>query len=647
MLNLKLLVSIVLLLSINFLALEASQEKTGQGKYHDYASLTQSLKGFAASYPSLAKMQSIGKTLQGRELWMMQISGKGDPLEKQALLIAANLEGDHLIGSEVALGIAGYLLEGYGKEDAVTSTLDSRTIYIIPRLNPDGAEVYFNDLSYEQVGNLNPRDADYDWLVDEDGPDDLNGDGMITMMRVKDKKGDWIVDEEDPRLMKKKEEDTPVDMIYKLYTEGNDDDGDELYNEDGPGGYNINRNFPHNFGYKPKGLKVYAASEIETQALIDFMTRYDPKLKTQPHKNICGVLIFSKYDNLAAGTGIESGTPSFPVPSRPASPTPGAGTMIFRMGRQRGAQTAPQPRPTDPQPKRSEIRDAPLFKAVSEKYKEITQITSANSEKPYGSFLEYAYFQFGVPAFSANLWSLRKEPPAQEPVPKRSRSTNEDPLLQTGQTTTSRPQSSDRSAMMQRMLSRARGTSQGSSETSGSDSKWLKWIDDKNGGKGFVNWTRYDHKQLGEVEIGGFAPYIKTNPPADRIPELIKSHSDFALYLASQFAEIMLGEPEIERLSSNLFRITLKVHNNGKFPYSTAMGTRSRNITPIVLKLEFQDDIKMKLFGGSKRIDISTLGAGAENEYKWMIISHPNKKIDISLWARNGGGMSTKTIVLK
>jgi len=343
-------VSIVLFLSLLFLPMEAVQKKQSEAKYHDFAALTQTLKNLAAANPKTTKLESIGKTLQGRDLWMLRISGKGTPLEKQALLIAANLEADHLIGSEVALGIAEYLVEGYGKDEKVTAVLDKRTFYIIPRLNPDGAEAFFDDIRHEHPGNFNPRDEDYDWKVDEDGPEDLNGDGMITMMRVKDKEGDWIVDEKDSRLMKKKETDSPLDTLYKVYTEGIDNDGDNLYNEDGPGGFNVNRNFPHNFGYQPKGLKVYPASELETQALIDFMTRYNPDLKTQPHKNICGVLVFSKYDNLAAGIGIECGTPTFPEPAAEVS-APMGGFMMFRMGR-RGAETTPQPRPTDPQPPR-------------------------------------------------------------------------------------------------------------------------------------------------------------------------------------------------------------------------------------------------------------------------------------------------------
>ena len=629
-------VSIVLFLSLLFLPMEAVQKKPSEAKYHDFAALTQALKNLAAANPKTTKLESIGKTLQGRDLWLLRISGKGTPLEKQALLIAANLEGDHLIGSEVALGIAEYLVEAYGKDEKVTAVLDSRTFYIIPRVNPDGAEAFFDDIRNEHPGNFNPRDEDYDWKVDEDGPEDLNGDGMITMMRVKDKEGDWIADEKDSRLMKKKEADSPLDTLYKVYTEGIDNDGDDLYNEDGPGGFNINRNFPHNFGYQPKGLKVYPASELETQALIDFMTRYNPDLKTQPHKNICGALVFSKYDNLAAGTGIECGTPTFPEPAAEVS-APMGGFMIFRMGR-RGAETTPQPRPTDPQPKRSETRDEPIFKAVSEKYKEITKINSAKSDRPFGSFLEYAYFQYGVPTFSANLWSLREEA---RPMGRMMQRSDQQESPQQEQ------QAMDRSAMMQRFMSRAAGAAQSQAEGSENDAQWLKWIDEKNNGKGFVAWTKFNHKQLGEVEIGGFEPHLKVNPPAEEIPALSKSHAEFALHLARLFAEITMDEPEVEKLSSNLFRLTLKVHNKGKFPYATAMGTRTRNINPIVLQLSFGEDKKMELFGGSKRVDISTLEAGGENEYKWTIISPPGMKVDISLWARHGGGTIKKTVVLK
>jgi hypothetical protein len=641
----RFLAAFILLCALMLFPLQHNAQNPSAAGYHDHAALSKALQQLAQQHPRIIQLKSIGKSLKGRDIWMIQMSGtKGgtDPLAKQALLIVGNAEGDHVIGSEVALGMAQYLAGGYGRDGKITEALDTRTFYIVPRLNPDGAELFFGSIANEYSGNLNPRDDDYDWQVDEDGPEDLNGDGQITLMRVKDKEGDWYADEKDPRLMKKKDADTPLDKLYKIYPEGIDNDGDELYNEDGPGGFNINRNFPHNFGYRFRGTKVYPASELETQALIDFLTRYDPEFKTQPRRNICGVLLFSKYDNLAAGTGIECGTPTFPAPPAGAAASGPRTGMVFMMGGRRGQQEAPRTPPRDPQPKRTETRDNSLFKDVSDSYKDITGIKSALSEKPVGSILEYAYFQFGVPAFSANLWSVRQESSGR-------------PQMKMPAAKTDAPQaaSTDRTAMMRQMMAARGGSAAGRAGQSsqaaggGNDDKWLGWIDKSNDGKGFVAWTKYTHKQLGEVEIGGFQPYLRVNPPADQIPELSEKHALFAIDLASQFAEIGMDKPQVKKLSSRLFEIKIKLHNTGDFPYVTAMGQRTRNVTPIVLQMTFEDDESMKLFGGQKRIDLQNLAPGAEREFKWVLISPPGKTIDVSLWARKGGGRTTTQIVLK
>jgi len=634
------LISCLFFLLLIFPLTGSASENVSQG-YHDFQALSSALKQIASQNTNITKLISIGKTLKGKEIWLLRISGSNgpSPLEKQALLICGNLEGDHVIGSEVALGIAEYFVKQYGKDDKVTKVLDKRTFYVIPSLNPDGAELFFAKIRQEHTGNLKPRDEDYDWLLDEDGPEDLNGDGKVTLMRVKDKEGDWYIDAKDPRLMKKKKDDTPLDKLYKIYPEGIDDDEDELYNEDGAGGFNINRNFPHNFGYKPKGEGVYPTSENETQAVIDFMTRYVPELKTQPHKNICGVLLFSKFDNLAAEPGIESGTPTFPQPQR-AVQAAGRSRMFSFFGRRGGQDQEQMPRPTDPQPKKTNSKDEYIFKSVSEKYKEITGIKSAHSEKPAGSMLEWAYFQFGVPSFSANLWSLRKEE-QKSPQAKMKKEATSKPA-------SSEAKTMDRSAMMRQFMSGSRPSSSASQDqSSDTDEKWLKWVDKENGGAGFIKWTKFDHKQLGEVEIGGFEPHLRINPPAEKIPELSKSHAEFALYLAAQFAEIEMDEPEIKKLSSSLFELKIKIHNKGDFPYATAMGERTRNISSIMVRLKFEDDKKMKLFGGSKRVDTQTLRPGAEKELKWTIISPRGKKVDITLWARTGGGKVKKTVVLR
>jgi len=618
--------------------------ETPSQDYHDYQALTSALKQVASQYPDITELQSIGTSLKGKDIWMLRISGSSgpSPLEKQALLICGNLEADHVIGSEVALGIARHLTQNYAADDQVKKVLDQRTFYIIPRLNPDGAEHFFRPVLHEKSVNSKPRDEDFDWKKDEDPPEDLNQDGLITMMRVKDKQGDWVIDEEDPRLMKKKQEDTPLDKLYKLFPEGIDNDNDSDYNEDGNGGFNINRNFPHNFGYKVKGLGVYPASEVETQSVIDFMNRYVPELKTQPHKNICGVLIFSRYDNLASDPGIICGTPTFPQPPEEIRADEASRMLqFFRRGRDDEEEQRPPAR--DPQPKKTSSADEYLFENVSEKYKEITGIKSAHSEKPVGSMLEWAYFQFGVPAFSANLWSLREE----EKGPDEKRS---DAPSAPAQKKTLGTVASDRKVMFMQKTGEPGGRTARSASKSAHadiDKKWLDWIDEKNKGQGFVEWTPFEHPQLGEVEIGGFKPFLRVNPPAEKVPELIKSHSEFALFLASQFAEIEMDEPQVKKLSSGLFKLTLKLHNKGKFPYATAMGQRTRNINPILMRLSFEDEDSMKFFGGSRRVDTANIEPGGEKEISWLILSPSGKKVNICLWARNGGGKTEKSVVLR
>lgn len=638
---LKIMATILLsfiLFNANTIADDNSHPAKG---YHNYASLSKALKDLSEQNKKISKLVTIGQTLNGKDIWMLQISGEkgGSPLEKQALLICGNAEGDHVIGSEVALGIAEYLIKGYGKNAEVTEVLDKRTFYIIPRLNPDGAEIFFEKTLLEHPQNLKPRDEDYDWLIDEDGPEDLNGDGMITLMRVKDKKGEWTLDSKDPRLMNKKDKTTSLDSLYQIYPEGIDNDGDERYNEDGIGGFDINRNFPHNFGYDVKGWGVYPASEPETRALIDVMNRYSTEEKTQPHKNICAVLLFSKYDNLAAEPGIECGKPEFPESPDEEDDMP---QMSFQFGRRDRGSDQQQPRgdKKDPQPKKAEDDDMPLFKKVSEQYKKTTGIESAVSEKPAGSLYEWAYFQYGVPAFSANLWSLRKE--KKESADTTSQKPDE--IESAEEKTTDR-----RALMRQRFAGRTTGSKSGGDSPAAKniDQQWLQWIDKQNSGKGFVKWEKFQHKQLGEVEIGGFIPQLRTNPPADQIEKLSENHAKFALRLAQQFANIKMDKPEIEKVSSNLFRLKINIQNDGEFPFATAMGQRTRNITPIMVQLKFEDDETMKLFGGSKREDIRNIEPKGEKELKWIIISPPGKKIDITMWARNGGGTIHESVVLK
>ena len=145
----------------------------------------------------------------------------------------------------------------YGKEQSITTLLNTKTIYIAPLLNPDAAQYFFMEPKQERQLNNNPIDDDLDGKIDEDGPDDLNKDGLITLMRVKDQQGDWILDSQDPRLMRKVDTLKSNKVRYETFTEGIDNDRDGNYNEDPIGGVKLNQKRAERLFDKGYPIKKY------------------------------------------------------------------------------------------------------------------------------------------------------------------------------------------------------------------------------------------------------------------------------------------------------------------------------------------------------------------------------------------------------
>jgi len=157
-----------------------------------------------------------------------------------AVMVVANLEGTNPLASEAALYLCHLIIDK-------PEVRKDKSWYILPVGNPDAAVKYFSKPLVKDARNSQPFNDDKDEKVDEDGLEDLNGDGLITMMRVKDPEGQWLPVPGEPRLMKKADWSKGEKGIYKIYTEGIDNDGDGQYNEDGPGGVDIGLNFPHLF----------------------------------------------------------------------------------------------------------------------------------------------------------------------------------------------------------------------------------------------------------------------------------------------------------------------------------------------------------------------------------------------------------------
>jgi hypothetical protein len=261
-----------------------------QGQWRTHQSLATSLQGLAQMHRGRAELVTIATSPGGRAVHALRIGAGADAATRPALLIVANAHGPHLVGSEIAAATAERLLAAYGKDAAVTSLLDRTTLWFVPRLNPDAAEKALSRPFWEPTGNGLAYDDDRDQRTDEDGPDDLNGDGLITVMRVADPNGEWLVDETTPLLMRRADPAKgEVGRFRLLGIEGKDDDDDGRRNEDAPGGTDVNRNFPYNYPHHGANAGLHSMSAPETRGLAEFLV---------DHPEIAAVYVLGPQENL-------------------------------------------------------------------------------------------------------------------------------------------------------------------------------------------------------------------------------------------------------------------------------------------------------------------------------------------------------------
>src|SRR5918996_3473833 len=174
--------------------------KTNFDAYLRYDELTQALHALAEEHPRFCKVESIGKSYEGREIWLAELTNAetGPAAQKPAFWVDGNTHAGEVTGSMAALYLIEILLEGYGSDERITDLLDRQAFYVLPRLSPDGAERYLTT-PHTLRASMRP------WPEPEEDPglqpDDVDGDGNIVQMRVADENGEWRVSEGDARLL--------------------------------------------------------------------------------------------------------------------------------------------------------------------------------------------------------------------------------------------------------------------------------------------------------------------------------------------------------------------------------------------------------------------------------------------------------------
>lgn len=158
-----------LLLNLAFIYCDQDAIALDLSHYHNYTSLQHLFRRLEQDHPTLIKLHSIGKSVQGRQLYVLRLSqgldqvketpltDNGDlafaPNGKPMFKYVANMHGNEAVGRQLVVILAQYLAKGYGKVERVTRLLNTTDIWLMPSLNPDGFAAAQEGHCYRRASN--------------------------------------------------------------------------------------------------------------------------------------------------------------------------------------------------------------------------------------------------------------------------------------------------------------------------------------------------------------------------------------------------------------------------------------------------------------------------------------------------------------
>ncbi len=631
--------------------------------------IEQTLKELADRNKNDATLIELARTPGDRPVHLLELGAKNANLP--AIMVVANMEGDSPMGSSAALDLARLLLTDWKDELAV------HRWYIIPCGNPDGYARYFERPLTGSTVNDSPFNADKDDATDEDGPDDLNGDGYITKMRQVHPEGNWVEVADNPILMRKVDRKKGEVGKYRLYEEGIDNDGDGRINEDGPGGVNPGHNFPHNFRHFTETDGPWSASENESQAILRYC--FD-------HPEIAMAVTFGRSNSLKSvpesNRRAEAGGSKFKLPKRWARRMGIDPEKEFAM-----SELLPMARDFTGYKELTEDmllqwldagakvnpdkNDIGYWKEISERFNDFLKENDLDGKAldapgfSNGSFEEWAYYQYGVPSFSLNFWTLPEPEKAQEEKKTDDSTLTLDQLekmsaeevIALGEEKiaaflkTQNAPAQYTAAMVIKGLEGGMITPRRMAEMMRKSGK-----DDEGGADekdealfsfnpdAFVAWQEYNHPTLGKVEIGGMIPTSDHTPPFDTAAERISKQLPFLKNLASLLPRLVIKKVELTRRSSGVWFVETWIGNEGFLPYPTHQGKRCQRPAPAVVTISGKP---ADFLEGRPRQPLGLLeGSGGVEKLSWLLRARDGSNVTIKVSSFSAGS-DEKVVSLK
>jgi len=507
-------------------------------RYYSYVEWTQMMRDIAKKYPDLATVESIGKSQMGRDQLLITITNKktGDHASKTAMWVDGAIHGNEVNGVNCSLYLMWYLLTRYDYDPFVHNMVNNTTYYILPGLNVDANASY---VEYPNTENnprepYRPEDDDNDGLFDEDRTEDVDGDGELSMMYAVDPKGDLKLSVDKRRFVSIGEEkDYPGMRFRRIGSEGFDNDGDGLINEDDIGGPDPNRNYP--YGWNLRDGNPYPMSESCTRNAYNAMIAR-PNIFASFHYHNTGRLIM------------------FTAPQAMTQPSTQQSSQPGRFGQQGNVQE-----------RLVELRKvnkyAQLFdRQVAPEYQHDLDVqtsivtTGARILKDYtptfsglsGQTQAASYNMLGNYSYLIELWG--------EPVYEADLNNDNDV----------------------------------------SDEEYMKWIDVELTGDGWINPHPVKHKDLGDIWIGGSGKkHVGRTPPSRYIETEADRNARFVMYCVSQFPQVKIDDITLTPIDNNLFWVDVTVKNESTYPTASDRSKKLGRIKKDRLLLKTSDDLKI------------------------------------------------------
>jgi len=642
--------------------------------YHGYTGTVDYLNKVARAYPNITELLEIGKSTMDRPIYVLVISNMrtGTTIDKHVELrnmrkenvqnvtpmksyhgkpghwIDGGTHGNEYTGTEVCLYIIDKLLTGYDSDSGIKQLIDDNAFYVCPIVNPDG--VYNSaEGGISQRQNSMMKDDDNDGRINEDGPDDVNGDGFITSFRYKDPEGRYVAYDKDPRVMIRlgRGEETTKER-WSVIREDKDNDGDGKYGEDPERGIDVNRNFPEGW-YRDDnsvgGSGTYPSSAPESHAILEFFTNNTNIFMVQSYHTSGGFTYrpyarwsdnkiekrdLYVYDNIMGKKYLELIGAEVPEAWKESN---GNGVQQRQARRTRTERAETMPR------------------GWRHPY-------SDEQDRPYGFgiFLDWAFGQFGTYSMSTELWSWRNDTKG---IPGFN---GED----------------DRGLW---------------------ESSYINYQESQFGGKRFIQWQKYTHPEYGEGEIGGWVSRYGTSNaiPGESLIGVCDTHWQFELFKANLLPKVEIAEAKAEILYTTnsateaeaaqrgdtvtirkgrntgpykVVRVTATIKNTGQLPTHIARGSElAGNREDAVWLLGDRDNItylqgqpfmQLGVLDGTlelpdvkptptrtrryRRFSLPTIPSselpektGSEREVEWLVAVKDNTPLKIVVTSQKGG----------